>query len=136
RRHTRSKRDWSSDVCSSDLLQVEVVDLSEGVIGVEAFLHGGSARHRPAQDTSQLQFSGDLVGEAGLADPGGSHQKQRTPQQDGGVDLVEQFLAFGPQWDGKAPGAYRTEVAATDLVRGWVGRFWGAAEGPPLRWRG
>src|SRR5207249_9173822 len=23
RRHTRSKRDWSSDVCSSDLLQIE-----------------------------------------------------------------------------------------------------------------
>src|SRR5699024_4564900 len=118
------------------VLQVEVVDLSEGIIGVEAFLHGGSARHRPAQNASQLQFSGDLVGEAGLADPGGSHEQQRAPQQDGGVDLVEQFLAFGPQWDGKAPGAYRTEVAATDLVRGWVGRFRGAAEGPPLRWRG
>src|SRR5699024_11671883 len=25
RRHTRSKRDWSSDVCSSDLIQVELV---------------------------------------------------------------------------------------------------------------
>src|SRR5699024_11787274 len=25
RRHTRSKRDWSSDVCSSDLLQVEYI---------------------------------------------------------------------------------------------------------------
>src|SRR5699024_11857310 len=24
RRHTRSKRDWSSDVCSSDLIKVEV----------------------------------------------------------------------------------------------------------------
>src|SRR5699024_11266240 len=24
RRHTRSKRDWSSDVCSSDLLQVSI----------------------------------------------------------------------------------------------------------------
>src|SRR5699024_11756202 len=26
RRHTRSKRDWSSDVCSSDLEEIEVVD--------------------------------------------------------------------------------------------------------------
>src|SRR5699024_12112032 len=26
RRHTRSKRDWSSDVCSSDLLQLEEDD--------------------------------------------------------------------------------------------------------------
>src|SRR5699024_11958284 len=27
RRHTRSKRDWSSDVCSSDLLVAVVVDV-------------------------------------------------------------------------------------------------------------
>src|SRR5699024_11635064 len=27
RRHTRSKRDWSSDVCSSDLLQVLFLEL-------------------------------------------------------------------------------------------------------------
>src|SRR5699024_11178381 len=27
RRHTRSKRDWSSDVCSSDLGQDDVIDL-------------------------------------------------------------------------------------------------------------
>src|SRR5699024_11371823 len=26
RRHTRSKRDWSSDVCSSDLVRQEVTD--------------------------------------------------------------------------------------------------------------
>src|SRR5207249_5155713 len=26
RRHTRSKRDWSSDVCSSDLLEAKAVD--------------------------------------------------------------------------------------------------------------
>src|SRR5699024_11801653 len=26
RRHTRSKRDWSSDVCSSDLLDLKVLD--------------------------------------------------------------------------------------------------------------
>src|SRR5699024_12067849 len=27
RRHTRSKRDWSSDVCSSDLLQFSIMHL-------------------------------------------------------------------------------------------------------------
>src|SRR5699024_12062847 len=31
RRHTRSKRDWSSDVCSSDL--TDVVGLSVGLVG-------------------------------------------------------------------------------------------------------
>src|SRR5699024_11398530 len=34
RRHTRSKRDWSSDVCSSDLnLQVEIGNNSTGIKG-------------------------------------------------------------------------------------------------------
>src|SRR5207249_8609471 len=32
RRHTRSKRDWSSDVCSSDLTQDDVFDAMEPVI--------------------------------------------------------------------------------------------------------
>src|SRR5699024_3732046 len=32
RRHTRSKRDWSSDVCSSDLLMVDWKDAREGVL--------------------------------------------------------------------------------------------------------
>src|SRR5699024_4765371 len=32
RRHTRSKRDWSSDVCSSDLLLVAVDDASAGQV--------------------------------------------------------------------------------------------------------
>src|SRR5699024_11322892 len=31
RRHTRSKRDWSSDVCSSDLVSAETVRVSAGV---------------------------------------------------------------------------------------------------------
>src|SRR5699024_4067307 len=30
RRHTRSKRDWSSDVCSSDLLRVQTEQLDSG----------------------------------------------------------------------------------------------------------
>src|SRR5699024_11428614 len=32
RRHTRSKRDWSSDVCSSDLLSAHVPEI-DGVLG-------------------------------------------------------------------------------------------------------
>src|SRR5207249_5952648 len=34
RRHTRSKRDWSSDVCSSDLTLVPVVLLSSPLVSM------------------------------------------------------------------------------------------------------
>src|SRR5699024_11685023 len=49
RRHTRSKRDWSSDVCSSDLIKNRFVALTipflwwfimnfiTGILGIEAF---------------------------------------------------------------------------------------------------
>src|SRR5699024_11816635 len=42
RRHTRSKRDWSSDVCSSDLVQTAPVH------------RGSEARRRPPVDRSGL----------------------------------------------------------------------------------
>src|SRR5207249_9161092 len=32
RRHTRSKRDWSSDVCSSDLFAVDTMDVARFVL--------------------------------------------------------------------------------------------------------
>src|SRR5699024_11448062 len=38
RRHTRSKRDWSSDVCSSDLVEAHVVGRAV-VVGVVAEPH-------------------------------------------------------------------------------------------------
>src|SRR5207247_7978658 len=39
RRHTRSTRDWSSDVCSSDLIAIEYKVYREGPLTV-LFLHG------------------------------------------------------------------------------------------------
>src|SRR5699024_2439278 len=42
RRHTRSKRDWSSDVCSSDLLQFHGLTLQPLV--ENAFIHGIEGR--------------------------------------------------------------------------------------------
>src|SRR5437868_14491447 len=47
RRHTRSKRDWSSDVCSSDL----------GGIRVER----GSGSDRPLQEAERSLEAGELV---------------------------------------------------------------------------
>src|SRR5699024_11835118 len=32
RRHTRSKRDWSSDVCSSDLAEFEINDTTQSLV--------------------------------------------------------------------------------------------------------
>src|SRR5699024_11528791 len=45
RRHTRSKRDWSSDVCSPELAVVEIpVDFDEGRAGkmAQAVVHGAT----------------------------------------------------------------------------------------------
>src|SRR5207249_8294799 len=47
RRHTSSKRDWSSDVCSSDLTLAKCRDLSSGNFGGE----GGTASTNPYDAT-------------------------------------------------------------------------------------
>src|SRR5699024_12195790 len=41
RRHTRSKRDWSSDVCSSDLEDIEGMKYAQGILTVR----GGQTSH-------------------------------------------------------------------------------------------
>src|SRR5699024_12011532 len=55
RRHTRSKRDWSSDVCSSDLTEETVILLSHfDVVGIEDY---GSLRNlafHPIELTREL----------------------------------------------------------------------------------
>src|SRR5699024_11709711 len=45
RRHTRSKRDWSSDVCSSDL------DVQHRMVAYTAFIH-----RQPEDDMTPEQF--------------------------------------------------------------------------------
>src|SRR5207247_5629368 len=58
RRHTRSTRDWSSDVCSSDLYQLSFV--SPGDVHCEGTLQGHEADF--AQITAQsLGFIGGQV---------------------------------------------------------------------------
>src|SRR5207249_6665552 len=47
RRHTRSKRDWSSDVCSSDLnLPADVSELPENIAKVESLDLDGARQGR------------------------------------------------------------------------------------------
>src|SRR2546421_8837235 len=67
RRHTRSDRDWSSDVCSSDLEPAaalehlvvhEHLDQSQQAF---AILGREAARERSEEHTSELQSRSDLV---------------------------------------------------------------------------
>src|SRR5207249_5536472 len=52
RRHTRSKRDWSSDVCSSDLQPRLLADRVRGLAGVA---EARVVRHLPAALTVELR---------------------------------------------------------------------------------
>src|SRR2546421_4752000 len=80
RRHTRSDRDWSSDVCSSDLLAAGVVHeinnplatiaacaealesrVAEGVYGAGADVEDLREYLRSEEHTSELQSRSDLV---------------------------------------------------------------------------
>src|SRR5699024_11692462 len=56
RRHTRSKRDWSSDVCSSDLAVRRVPGVAAGVqytVPSESAIASVRAGERPALTTRQ-----------------------------------------------------------------------------------
>src|SRR5207249_8653944 len=54
RRHTISKRDWSSDVCSSDLVQGETIALR---VGHDKYRHGGQRDIEPGICRSQGGFA-------------------------------------------------------------------------------
>src|SRR5207249_5426806 len=59
RRHTRSKRDWSSDVCSSDLrtgrpsrpARSSIVAVARQAVGVARFVRAGRRAARPISQT-------------------------------------------------------------------------------------
>src|SRR2546428_7560087 len=65
RRHTRSDRDWSSDVCSSDLLLVLAVPHAHASISsslaVVIFSQPSVVTARSEEHTSELQSRSDLV---------------------------------------------------------------------------
>src|SRR2546429_6580541 len=60
RRHTRCSRDWSSDVCSSDLAAPRSVR-ARGTPGLGPRAPGGPATSRSEEHTSELQSRLHLV---------------------------------------------------------------------------
>src|SRR5699024_11866338 len=64
RRHTRSKRDWSSDVCSSDLELLELLDIFEGQVPEE---ERESARARLLATLEDAQLRREKLAQIGRA---------------------------------------------------------------------
>src|SRR5699024_12234548 len=52
RRHTRSKRDWSSDVCSSDLIRIRRNDVDGNITESQFFLDFAADNHTDAKTNS------------------------------------------------------------------------------------
>src|SRR5438067_12785531 len=63
RRHTRSKRDWSSDVCSSDLLRRRA---EGGAYGLEGFVELGEGSSDRVQKRRHAPNHHEAVPEASL----------------------------------------------------------------------
>src|SRR5438874_494992 len=63
RRHTRSLRDWSSDVCSSDLILIDTGGLIENPTGIEAQMRAQT--ERAVAEADRLVFLADA--RAGLS---------------------------------------------------------------------
>src|SRR5207249_5295201 len=82
RRHTRSKRDWSSDVCSSDLLVVQgLFGRVRGVSGFEAAAmtppeRPPNARRRPYQRSGFYTAKRALVKYGARILPGRSEERR------------------------------------------------------------
>src|SRR5699024_11697252 len=78
--HTRSKRDWSSDVCSSDLTEVNkyIEDENCGFICTSGFftdlLHGINTIHK-RKEIEKTPKDLPIYFIAGDADPVGNHGK-------------------------------------------------------------
>src|SRR3712207_7813905 len=77
RRHTRYWRDWSSDVCSSDLAHAEAAQGRAPVLVEAAHLLQDP---RPLQDAERLgDLEGDAAGDAG--ERGGVLELQQRPDR-------------------------------------------------------
>src|SRR5699024_11451480 len=82
RRHTSSKRDWSSDVCSSDLLRLQMGTGDTGPPGRRAEPRGRSSRPARTGTRSEERRVGKERGSRGRAGP--DREKGTTSGAGGG----------------------------------------------------
>src|SRR5437868_11295823 len=83
RRHTISKRDWSSDVCSSDLIDVDIAAVFEEIVDEGA--DEKSAPPRLGRFADENRSEERRVGEGGRAGWLGALWEQDGWWADGGV---------------------------------------------------
>src|SRR5699024_11691911 len=101
RRHTRSKRDWSSDVCSSDLGAAQCPHQVGGAVGVvgctqQQFVHWGHGTNMGSVAAWEILVGcfqspeigrascRERVGSAGGGEVGGRRQRERRGRRRGG----------------------------------------------------
>src|SRR5699024_12034883 len=80
RRHTRSKRDWSSDVCSSDL--IENIKYIENTVGLDALpekLQEVAIARKKHPEVS-LKELGELIGSGKISKSGVNHRLKRIDE--------------------------------------------------------
>src|SRR5690625_3570708 len=115
RRHTRWPRDWSSDVCSSDLAIV-----GDGVLFLENDGHARSARHELRQLAEERTIFVHRVKALGL----GFRQADEFHRADGEAvllnpanDLADEVLTYGIGFDDCQRAFYRHRVLSSGL---WI----------------
>src|SRR2546426_8857707 len=97
RRHTRLQGDWSSDVCSSDLLlpdePLRQIDVDDVVLAGDGVLQRIAAPFADALDAERALAAGALDGDLRLHEPGdlegGPEQLPRQSAELAGEDLGE-----------------------------------------------
>src|SRR5699024_1288831 len=107
RRHTRSKRDWSSDVCSSDLADDdEHVVFAPAGLGVVECGAGVGSGEVEGMETPGLEFGEDLR-PAGLT----------APMPGGGVDENAEAMRAHPHFSVDSPASSASIFARRLAIR-------------------
>src|SRR5690606_39893780 len=102
RRHTRFSRDWSSDVCSSDLIAVVDGEVPGRIVGLDHIAEGGKGFPRQGFDGQGRQR-------------GGSHGKLRENPGEAPGSGNDPCRRAGARRPGASGGEAGVEAEARDL---------------------